>query len=145
MEKIIETRVIPRNEEHLDVVERMRNVLDQVHSVYVTTSGWVMVRFRDQGLRIAGTLPEDLSWLSGIPTEVKGFSTKPVEKTSSQHVGLPVRYSLHLRLLPIGGDPHAIGHSFHENPALLQQPAGSDGEAAPRRALPRTSRRSARA
>lgn len=139
-EKIINTRVMPRNEEHHEVVERMRNTLDQVTSVYVTTSGWVMVRFRDQGLRIAGVLPMDLSWLSGIPTEVKGFSTKPVERTSSQHVGLPIRYELHLRLAPIGADPHAIGHTQHDNPALLQKPVGSDGKTPSRRAVSRAGR-----
>lgn len=142
--KIIETHVVPKNEEHLDVVERMRSSIDQVNTVYVTTSGWVMVRFRDLGLRIAGVLPLDLSWLSGISTDVLGFSTKPVDKKGSQHVDFPVRYELHLRLLPTEGDPHAIGHSFHESQALLQEPIRLHGKGGPRRDLLRTSHRKQR-
>lgn len=139
-QKIIETDVMPRNEEHREVAEHMRFHLDQVETVFVKSSGWVMVRFKDLGLRIAGVLPLDLSWMGGILTEVVGFSTSPVEKTSSQHADLPLRYQLHLRLLPIEGDPHAIGHNFHQDQPLLQEPVRLDDKDRARRALPRTGR-----
>ncbi len=139
--EIVETHAV-NHERHQEVILLLRNKPEELLSLNLNSQGWLIARFKDRLPMIAGMLPASMSWIAGLRSELVMYSTRPVEKESYEQREAPIQYQLHLRLRLTAGDPHAIGHTFHENEALLAKRAGDPRGRRPRRALARTGDRS---